>query len=45
LYFSAAVSDLASSQREEVNYWLSDMEYLYHRSFNELETVFRTEFK
>jgi hypothetical protein len=27
------------------NYWLRDMEYLYLRSFNELEAVFRTEFK
>jgi len=27
------------------NYWLRDMEYLYLRSFNELETVFRLEFR
>ena len=27
------------------NYWLRDMEYLYQRSYNELETLFRMEFK
>jgi len=27
------------------NYWLRDMDYLYHRSFNELEVVFRRGFK
>ena len=30
---------------QDANYWLRDMEYLYLRSFNELETLFRTEFK
>ena len=30
---------------QDPNYWLRDMEYLYHRSFNELEVVFRSEFK
>ena len=33
------------SVMEDPNYWLRDMEYLYLRSFNELETLFRTEFK
>ena len=37
--------DMVSSQIEEANYWLRDMDYLYHRSFNELETVFRMEFR
>ena len=30
---------------EDANFWLKNMEYLYERSFNELETVFRSEFK
>ena len=30
---------------DEAKQWLSDMEYLYMRSFNELEAVFRTEFR
>ena len=33
------------SVMEEPSYWLHDIEYLYLRSFNELEGVFRTEFK
>ena len=31
------------SQMTDPNYWLHDMEYLYLRSFNELETVFRSQ--
>ena len=30
---------------QDPNYWLRDMEYLYLRSFNELETVFRQDFR
>ena len=30
---------------QDVSTYLQDMEYLYLRSFNELEAVFRTEFK
>lgn len=35
--------NLYSSERNPNNeeIWLRDMEYLYHRSFNELEVVFR----
>ena len=29
----------------DMNYWLRDMEYLYQRSFNELEVLFRTGFR
>ena len=31
------------SQISDPNYWLHDMEYLYLRSFNELESVFRSQ--
>ena len=31
-----------SSLLSDPNYWLHDMEYLYLRSFNELESVFRS---
>ena len=34
-----------TSMMTNPNYWLNDMDYLYHRSFNELEVVFRTEFR
>ena len=33
-----------ASAVEEAKQWLQDMEYLYMRSFNELEAVFRSEF-
>ncbi len=35
----------ATSLMQDPNYWLRDMEYLYLRSFNELETVFRQDFR
>ena len=34
-----------NSVMADPEYWLRDMEYLYQRSFNELESVFRNEFR
>lgn len=32
--------NLDTTMMSDPNYWLRDMDYLYHRSFNELEVVF-----